>query len=108
MDGVIAIELCQQSEQGLRRGIGIKPVRQRLEATLIGHLSFRADIDLASRIFADDDNGDAGAQSGAREKVCRACLDAGNDDVGIAEWGGLSSFSSKAIDIISNIVAANG
>ena len=35
-------------------------------------------------------------------------LDAGNDDVGIAEWGGLSSFSSKAIDIISNIVAANG
>ena len=34
-------------------------------------------------------------------------LDAGNEDIAIAEWGGLSSFSSKAIDIISNIVAAN-
>jgi energy-coupling factor transporter ATP-binding protein EcfA2 len=34
-------------------------------------------------------------------------LDAGNDDLAIAEWGGLSSFSSKASDIISNLVAAN-
>jgi energy-coupling factor transporter ATP-binding protein EcfA2 len=34
-------------------------------------------------------------------------LDAGNDDVAIAEWGGLSSFSSKASDIISKLVATN-
>jgi predicted ATP-dependent endonuclease of OLD family len=34
-------------------------------------------------------------------------LDAGEDDVAIAEWGGLSSFSAKASDIIAKIVAAN-
>jgi energy-coupling factor transporter ATP-binding protein EcfA2 len=32
-------------------------------------------------------------------------LDAGSDDNSIAEWGGLSSFSSKATDIISNLSA---
>lgn len=32
-------------------------------------------------------------------------LDAGSDDISIAEWGGLSSFSSKASDIISRTVA---
>lgn len=32
-------------------------------------------------------------------------LDAGSEDVSIAEWGGLSSFSSKASDIISRTVA---
>lgn len=35
-------------------------------------------------------------------------LDAGNDDLAIAEWGGLSSFASKAVDIVSTIVANNG
>ena len=32
-------------------------------------------------------------------------LDAGNDDLDIAEWGGLSTFISKATDIISNLAA---
>ena len=32
-------------------------------------------------------------------------LDAGSEDISISEWGGLSSFSSKASDIISKIVA---
>jgi len=32
-------------------------------------------------------------------------LDAGSEDVSIAEWGGLSSFSSKASDIISRVMA---
>lgn len=34
-------------------------------------------------------------------------LDAGSQDASIAEWGGLSSFSSKASDIISRTVAQN-
>ncbi len=34
-------------------------------------------------------------------------LDAGDEDVAIAEWGGLSSFSAKASDIIAKIVATN-
>jgi AAA15 family ATPase/GTPase len=32
-------------------------------------------------------------------------LDAGSEDISVAEWGGLSSFSSKASDIISRIMA---
>lgn len=32
-------------------------------------------------------------------------LDAGSEDISIAEWGGLSSFSSKASDIISRAVS---
>jgi energy-coupling factor transporter ATP-binding protein EcfA2 len=32
-------------------------------------------------------------------------LDAGSDDISVSEWGGLSSFSSKASDIISKIMA---
>lgn len=32
-------------------------------------------------------------------------LDAGSEDVSVAEWGGLSSFSSKASDIIAKIMA---
>jgi energy-coupling factor transporter ATP-binding protein EcfA2 len=35
-------------------------------------------------------------------------LDAGSEDLAVSEWGGLSSFSSKASDIISNIYANNG
>jgi energy-coupling factor transporter ATP-binding protein EcfA2 len=35
-------------------------------------------------------------------------LDAGSKDLAIAEWGGLSSFSAKANDIVSTIVANNG
>lgn len=35
-------------------------------------------------------------------------LDAGSDDESVSEWGGLSSFSSKATDIVSRLVAANG
>lgn len=35
-------------------------------------------------------------------------LDAGSEDPAISEWGGLSSFSSKATGLIANIVAANG
>ncbi|QEM05693.1 ATP-binding protein [Mucilaginibacter rubeus] len=35
-------------------------------------------------------------------------LDAGSEEVAIAEWGGLSSFSSKANDIVSTIAANNG
>lgn len=34
-------------------------------------------------------------------------LDAGSQDTSIAEWGGLSSFSSKASDIIARTVAQN-
>jgi energy-coupling factor transporter ATP-binding protein EcfA2 len=34
-------------------------------------------------------------------------LDAGSEDAAVSEWGGLSSFISKASDIISKIVAAN-
>jgi predicted ATP-dependent endonuclease of OLD family len=34
-------------------------------------------------------------------------LDAGSEDIAVSEWGGLSSFISKASDIISKIVAAN-
>ena len=34
-------------------------------------------------------------------------LDAGSDDLAIAEWGGLSSFASRATDIISKIAANN-
>lgn len=34
-------------------------------------------------------------------------LDAGSDDSAIAEWGGLSSFASRATDIISKIAANN-
>lgn len=34
-------------------------------------------------------------------------LDAGSQDTSIAEWGGLSSFSSKASDIIARMVAQN-
>jgi len=32
-------------------------------------------------------------------------LDAGSEDLSVAEWGGLSSFSSKASDIISRVMA---
>lgn len=32
-------------------------------------------------------------------------LDAGSEDEAIAEWGGLTSFSSKAVDIVSNAVS---
>ena len=32
-------------------------------------------------------------------------LDAGNEDLAVSEWGGLSSFASKAGDIVSNVVA---
>jgi energy-coupling factor transporter ATP-binding protein EcfA2 len=32
-------------------------------------------------------------------------LDAGNDDLSISEWGGLSSFSTKASDMISRIMS---
>lgn len=32
-------------------------------------------------------------------------LDAGSEDISVAEWGGLSSFSSKASDIIAKIMA---
>jgi len=32
-------------------------------------------------------------------------LDAGNEDLAIAEWGGLSSFASKASEIVSSIAA---
>jgi energy-coupling factor transporter ATP-binding protein EcfA2 len=32
-------------------------------------------------------------------------LDAGNEDLAVAEWGGLSSFASKASDIVSAIAA---
>jgi predicted ATP-dependent endonuclease of OLD family len=35
-------------------------------------------------------------------------LDAGSEDLATSEWGGLSSFSAKANDIVSNIVANNG
>jgi len=35
-------------------------------------------------------------------------LDAGNEDLAISEWGGLSSFASKATDIVSTIAANNG
>jgi len=35
-------------------------------------------------------------------------LDAGSEDVAISEWGGLSSFSAKANDIVSSIVVNNG
>lgn len=35
-------------------------------------------------------------------------LNAGAEDLDIADWGGLSSFASKAGEIISNIVAQNG
>lgn len=35
-------------------------------------------------------------------------LDAGNEDPAVAEWGGLSSFASKAADIVSTIAANNG
>jgi predicted ATP-dependent endonuclease of OLD family len=34
-------------------------------------------------------------------------LDAGSEDVAISEWGGLSSFISRASDIISTIIANN-
>jgi hypothetical protein len=34
-------------------------------------------------------------------------LDAGSEDAAVSEWGGLSSFISKASDIISKIVANN-
>ncbi|WP_262250296.1 hypothetical protein [Parapedobacter soli] len=32
-------------------------------------------------------------------------LDAGSEDLSVADWGGLSSFSSKASDIISKVMA---
>ena len=32
-------------------------------------------------------------------------LDAGSEDIAISEWGGLSSFASKASDIVSKSVA---
>jgi predicted ATPase len=32
-------------------------------------------------------------------------LDAGSDDPGIATWGGLSEFASRAVDIVSNLAA---
>ncbi|OIQ64480.1 hypothetical protein GALL_539690 [mine drainage metagenome] len=35
-------------------------------------------------------------------------LDAGSEDLAVSEWGGLSSFSAKANDIVSNIAANNG
>lgn len=35
-------------------------------------------------------------------------LDAGSTDLAVAEWGGISSFASKAADIVSTIVANNG
>ncbi|WP_413666043.1 AAA family ATPase [Mucilaginibacter sp. Mucisp86] len=35
-------------------------------------------------------------------------LDAGSEDISISEWGGLSSFSAKANDIVSTIAANNG
>jgi energy-coupling factor transporter ATP-binding protein EcfA2 len=35
-------------------------------------------------------------------------LDANSEDLAVAEWGGLSSFSSKANDIVSSIAATNG
>jgi len=34
-------------------------------------------------------------------------LDAGSEDQSVSEWGGLSSFSSKASDIISRVMAEN-
>lgn len=34
-------------------------------------------------------------------------LDAGSEDISVAEWGGLSSFSSKASDIIAQAVSNN-
>jgi len=35
-------------------------------------------------------------------------LDAGNEDLAVSEWGGLSSFASKANDIVATIAANNG
>lgn len=35
-------------------------------------------------------------------------LDAGEEDLDIADWGGLSSFASRTGEVISNIVAQNG
>lgn len=48
-----------------------------------------------------------GANNGTLVKDI-STLDPGNDDVAIADWGGLSSFSSKAADVISKLVARNG
>jgi hypothetical protein len=35
-------------------------------------------------------------------------LDPGTDDDNIADWGGLTSFGTRASEIISNLVAKNG
>jgi len=34
-------------------------------------------------------------------------LDPGNEDLAVADWGGLSSFASKANDIVATIAASN-
>jgi hypothetical protein len=64
MDFAIFVEPGHQRLKFSLRGFKRQSVLHRLEAALLGHPAFRRDIDMGSRVIANDDHCEAGAGSG--------------------------------------------
>ena len=58
----IGVEPGDQRQQRVLRGLGRQAVLERADADLLAGLDLAADIDLARRIVADQDHGEAGAR----------------------------------------------
>ena len=67
VDGGIGVEVGDQRTQLGFGDVGGQRVLDRMEAAFLRHLRLRGDIDLACRILADDDDGEARLHARARE-----------------------------------------
>ncbi len=79
VDRRIGVEGGDESCQFLLPGLGRQRVLDGLEAAFLGHAALGADIGVACRVVADDDDGQAGGDATALFQRRRRTLDRLND-----------------------------